>query len=583
MASILVSKAGEAGYQPTPSPMSRREKDLYYVGLWNRPYLVARSSAFDWKPPTQRGEKSIFYIRKQLHAVGDHPIHKEWHKIAEEIRKEVDHTSCYATDIAEIRYLPSDDYPPNRSASEEQMQNRITVMLSVENGSVAWAKANAIVHKCQDILNRYNMHDVSCEINENELLGDRRLRAIFPLDEDESPLFPKPAGSYRPMLHGRRAHLIKAEQYSRTADGYSTSFAQYKIGGVVATKGLYLRPKGEKSVIYALATRNEAYCNHIEPPTNAQAYRPEAADNKLAVFESHSIFLEVLVKNEKDEERSCRKKVQSCLAALLDNGGHPDDDKDPAPGRKPVPAAILKAWKEAKEDLLVYQDDVLYKEKVLEACKPNRMIGHVKHIASREATPWCFDWSLVELNSEHQDHRHLKDLKNNIRFDERQQREYNSYCGGDDIPCPNLTIDGSCFSAARELGSNGEISVKQEIVSESELDAGSGNLRFLPVGKIGETTGLRFGEASRLRSLLREPGNNKDGWALHWPIYGAPTPYGASDFCIDTDSGSCIFDLTGRVVGIACGGKIPREVSYVMPMERVLSLAKEAGFDLELL
>ena len=581
-----ISIMGEDTQNPTRVPPSKVEKLQYYRGLPTEPLLVARFSSFCWEIPTQEAGTFSTIMRKRLHSIGDHPIYNKWYEIVNKIQKVVKHTSCYAIDIAEVRYSLMDDYEPVHSASEEQMQNRVTVLLSVEPQSLRWDQANSLVYQCQDILNSYNMHDVSCEIKENSGVKFTKQR------DDKRPKdcqLPGTTGQNFKIFSSdveyprlREYNMLEKAAFYQLSDSLSTPIGLHKVGNAVGVKGLYLRPrstaKGEKNVIYALTTRNLLVSEETEPPIipSEQEYRYEVGKEKLEVFQCNNSPLERDLSDAKRHEKDCSKTAKSCLSAVISEGGHPGDNKEHTEGRQYASSATLKRWEVAKERLAKYQALALQFEEILEAGKPGRTIGHVEYVAPRESSPWCVDWALVELNPNCHE-RDFKEFKNDIQF--TKHGFYSSpYCE---------TVAAS-FIAAREWGRQGSIRLKEEIVPESELEPLPKDSSPLLVAKVGSMADLSFGEASRLRSLVRAPGNDK-GWAFQWPIYAAPGPEFA-DFSNDNDSGCCVFDLTGRVVGIVCGGARRRDgmynashdVTYFTPMGRLLSLVTKAGFDLEL-
>ncbi len=76
------------------------------------------------------------------------------------------------------------------------------------------------------------------------------------------------------------------------------------------------------------------------------------------------------------------------------------------------------------------------------------------------------------------------------------------------------------------------------------------------VGKCGMTSGLTFGVVSEIEAVLRMPLGDGEQISLALLIISYPRgAYPGPDFSKPGDSGSCIFDFSGRVVGILDGGQ----------------------------
>lgn len=131
---------------------------------------------------------------------------------------------------------------------------------------------------------------------------------------------------------------------------------------------------------------------------------------------------------------------------------------------------------------------------------------------------------------------------------------------------------GSLFQAETSVICKGTGSFQiKGIVPVSSLD-----LCPIAVMKRGAATGVTFGVASPVRSLVRNhnlPGQSEhvdrvDTLAI--PIYGRKE----TRFASEGDSGSAVVDEKGRVVAIVWGGRTEPyglDVSYAQPVEFVLN------------
>ncbi|KAK0708875.1 hypothetical protein B0T21DRAFT_83068 [Apiosordaria backusii] len=97
------------------------------------------------------------------------------------------------------------------------------------------------------------------------------------------------------------------------------------------------------------------------------------------------------------------------------------------------------------------------------------------------------------------------------------------------------------------------------------------------VGKSGGASDLTFGRLNEIKSVLRvNPGGGSDFIEVwHWVIIGV----GGDAFSEEGDSGSVVWDLDGRIVGIleaGLKGQIPRvDLTYATPMQWIMDHIKE--------
>ncbi|KAL2754288.1 hypothetical protein ACRALDRAFT_2060201 [Sodiomyces alcalophilus JCM 7366] len=103
------------------------------------------------------------------------------------------------------------------------------------------------------------------------------------------------------------------------------------------------------------------------------------------------------------------------------------------------------------------------------------------------------------------------------------------------------------------------------------------------VGKFGYH-GLTFGVVNGVESVIRSPGiNNAADEIPAWEICViSATKQSRDPFSKGSDSGSALWDLTGRVMGMMTGGLGDSETSvvdttYVNSIERILQDLEDSG------
>ncbi|CAG9974906.1 unnamed protein product [Clonostachys byssicola] len=102
----------------------------------------------------------------------------------------------------------------------------------------------------------------------------------------------------------------------------------------------------------------------------------------------------------------------------------------------------------------------------------------------------------------------------------------------------------------------------------------------LVVAMYGKASELQIGFSNCVPSILREVIDGKVEYSEVWGIIGEKdnSSTGPKPFC---DSGSCIWDMEGRVAGIVVGGP---DVGYAQPIEWLLEdIRTQSGIDVELI
>lgn len=109
------------------------------------------------------------------------------------------------------------------------------------------------------------------------------------------------------------------------------------------------------------------------------------------------------------------------------------------------------------------------------------------------------------------------------------------------------------------------------------------------VAKHGMRTGFTVGFATGIKSLTRQPTDDQEFQSEEWCIIGQKQyEHGCrEDFSDKGDSGSCVWDLEGRIGGMLFGGNGSArngafDISYATPMEWLLDYIKAHGYDVEL-
>ncbi|KAI9155750.1 hypothetical protein HJFPF1_08339 [Paramyrothecium foliicola] len=226
-----------------------------------------------------------------------------------------------------------------------------------------------------------------------------------------------------------------------------------------------------------------------------------------------------------------------------------------------------------------------------------RIIGHVQFCAPYSTLrteadrrhgwgQWLRDWAFIELDqTKHKSE--LSGVKNTIRPRElpRLLDDVGKVFAGE--PDVQLHI----VDMVQRLASSGPIRL-QGVLHESSLrntrsvdESGepvltSGDDEFLMVGKFGMKSGLTFGFSNGVKSVIRRrPGGNEVD-SEEWYIVG----WKSHAFSDNGDSGSAVWDMTGRVAGLitsGLGNGLTPDVTYATTMSRLLEDFEAEGFTIE--
>ncbi|UPL03485.1 hypothetical protein LCI18_014419 [Fusarium solani-melongenae] len=542
----------EAPPIPRPLPPGPEEQEHYYFGLYSRPKLVARSSRKPWS-----WQYDGWSIKKRLGTVGEHAIIEPWNDSESSLRRQilqaVQELDWTAIDVLRI------GYERKNNETGEEFDNPVTLLISVKIGSGDFEDAYDAVVTCCQILESHELGDVQVEIKESEVA---RATSI-PLPAPDLPA-PDPATLNAPTQSSAAPGQATLKFSSGPLDeptaisADTSEFLGVSIASSAAptregTKCLYLR-HGEK--IFALTCRHVVF-PHAYPNVE---YRHDQTKTSYTIMQPGNATL----------ERHITK-----LSKGID--GHDSSIKN-MEGEPWVPQAAIDREKAAKavlettrENLIKWDDPAVRVFGHLEFSPPFGL-GPISGLDNRRLR----DWALIEL---HQDKyaTSLLSLSNLMPIGWHTNNDVLR----DTLGWKNIT---------RLLEFKGDTVQIRGIIPESELrrpkSSSPRDDLAIFVMKYGSTTGLRSGRTNGAISVVRMPPGYQ-GKSEEWCILGCGQGFAYQCFSAEGDSGSCIFDLQGRVGGMLTGGGGIGEcggldVSYATPMEWLLEDMKRYGYDLEL-
>jgi hypothetical protein len=188
------------------------------------------------------------------------------------------------------------------------------------------------------------------------------------------------------------------------------------------------------------------------------------------------------------------------------------------------------------------------------------------------------DWALIEVNKE----KFSKPVTNSVDI----------VCG---VLLPNLIFNQTVECGVRGLRDDweadftGKMDLRQTVPMKELRDPSMVDRHGEPcllVGKRGTASGMTWGRMNEVKSIVWE--NNMQ--SMEWCVLPGFHNGSCVAFAEPGDSGSCVFDINGRVVGIIVGGvengtlpnRIAMDVTYVTPMEWLQQDMKKHGYSVEI-
>ncbi|KAM0470378.1 hypothetical protein ACHAPX_009998 [Trichoderma viride] len=572
-------------------PPSDEERELYYYGLPSRPRLVARSSSSSdpWVnpqmpgPTTWRGSTSNMYPRLLRPAKGDPALHQQWNNAASSLRIQI-MEAVNAVDWTAIDILSVGLEKPEEPEPEAQYHN--TLLVAVKPKSLPWSRGNTLALRCKAILEEHGFKDMHCEIRESDVIlltgapSAQSPPSATPSPDDESGTLP----SELQLSSGLISVNDNVTCRANLSDCLGTTITTMDRSYLRGTKGYYVfvdREPDQGGPTIAMIT-----CRHVAMDSKTEAdglveYRHEPSQPRREVVQMDQTTYKALLEDvdnnvEIFEEQARQERLNNATDLVTVN--------EILAGRSSALSRTMKRY----------------------AAPSSRVFGHLLYASefqlstSSDSAQWPRDWALFELHpSRHK--TSLNSLSNTVfvGVPKTTFRAHMNRCkkGWEGIPASTPKIDGCTFRLKKEVVPVSELFRPPHEIVRKEQNA-------ILVAKYGATTGLTIGLGSTLRSVTRRtdilaplsqtpsseaPFKERVVISEEWCIVSAAS---ANDrwatFSDRGDSGSCIWDLDGRVAGLLTAGACNQETSgvdttYAQPMERLIEDIRAQGFNVSLM
>ncbi|KAI1490161.1 hypothetical protein F5X96DRAFT_669991 [Biscogniauxia mediterranea] len=472
------------------------ERNYYYVGFTGNPRLVARTSDYHWSPPQRyagwgnmEDQTRTIQLRKQYVAITDQEMISKWTKdVSYAIIKALERCNwCYFFPST-IRLESTCELLPTEAP---QPTSWTVLLVAVQEDSLQWELGISIALECRDILRAFDISNVEVEIREGRYTHHAASAQLEARIDNE--------------LWGTETN--KAILPMLSYPGYPIGYLEGRKSR--GTIGLHLKLQGDdESTVYGLT------CRHV-------------VDNGRATHQPYKIsgdYRQYHVQGDDNAFSECLEKTNRVQAGLIESAGFLERKK-----------SHWDQWyvhdetkkhkcftKEDHESLQFLRAQIAYNTSIIEHLKAvsekeKRIIGHLAFHPSLEVSSqqpgYLRDWALIKLDPK--------------KFIHNPQNE--------------IFID-SPISAFLSHGRNIKfltLHLKDELEQLND---------YYQVGKRGGHTGMTFGTKSGIEAVVRHP--TLDGKAFYtWELLVVPGP-GYTNFSDKGDSGSCVFNGDGCVVGL---------------------------------
>ncbi|OTA65387.1 hypothetical protein K449DRAFT_320065, partial [Hypoxylon sp. EC38] len=511
---------------------------LYYYGLPSNPRLVARSSRKAWEgvPPGEPHPRP-----KTLQPVSDRSVVDKWDlKLQKQIINALGATKWTSINILRIGY----------GGDQENVSSwPVVLWIGVSNGSTDWTRGMGVVAECIDILEHHGLLNVECEIKESEI---QNLQSGEP--------YPPPLPKDNAMI----------ECHFPLTASPGQSIAAEKTPYVTGTLGLYLKSNSSRSqtqdrwgltcrhVVFPDTTFNDEY--RFEPNTDKPHNILMPADEAVSKMKSKALDqLDALNKTKSRAERTLKTKNN----------------------RKSKRAAQRE---KIREEMKGVETKIIQTQEFLQQVLPHweatasRIMGHVvfapplqaaNPINPNDLSGPTRDWALIELDKSKFGESLPNAVDIGLGVGMRDFKKLSRWLKTCTYNQPRFELPPD-----NNMVLNGVVSIAE--LREPKMKDANGT-ECLIVGKRGAKSGVTWGRGNQALSIIR----SRDGlityeWAVLYLFRDYFVPFSKAG-----DSGSVVFDIEGRVVGILTSGDgrtKNTDITYVTPMEWLLKDMKDNGY-----
>ncbi|KAI1824239.1 hypothetical protein F4861DRAFT_507270 [Xylaria intraflava] len=473
-----------------PYKPDEKETTGYYYGFSGRPRLVARTSTNRWCESQHiEGWDTIRQIPKRYAAITEDELISAW-------TRDVSQAIIEALKPCRWNYffpiqtgLKHVQQPVNDTQPPEDTFKTV-LLVAVEPGSLAWDAGLGIAQECLRVLERFHILGVQVEILEGRYQHQAASRQL------EANILPG-YKSINKKVNERLLPMLSSLGYPITYLNNPTE---------MGTVGLHLR-LGNKKTLYALTCRHVVHSDRTKTESYSisegqhRQHHIQGSDQSVSNCLGEIEFIQREMKELREDYQDRKDRWEQQYM-------HDEAFKH----RRPL--------EEDDKTLEELQNTIAYNEKITDCLeeireKEKRIIGHLAYHpileVSSKRPEYLKDWALIELDPA----KFLGAPENKV------------YIADGDM----YLSDDDGFRTLRQRDPGVSRSTKT-------------------VAKRGMQTGLTRGTISGIEAIVRHPALGATDYTRELVI----VPDRKHDkFSGKGDSGACVFDINGYVVGLVVG------------------------------
>ncbi|ROT42951.1 hypothetical protein SODALDRAFT_347798 [Sodiomyces alkalinus F11] len=554
----------EFGMNFGPSGLAPYEAVCYYSGLPSRPRLVARTGV-EW---TEDPQQEMWSYHKYLSSVEDHPIVELWKEdqpLPHLIMKALASLPWVAIDVLRVGVFHFDNTIP------------VVMLVTVEPGETRWAIADLIATNCKNILTQFGITDVEVEIKESSY-------CCSTLSDSDTSDNVSNVSDPPPRLYSGSPDVFHqypldklVQDLRHLSDCIGTRIRNDATPSTTGTKGIYLNVAPANPHIWTFEPCTAALtCRRVVfrgKDDSGKVYHWDGQVSTRQFISQDTGVSDIAHKIEKKLIEEGKRVNRLALFSLkYDSGQHEDqrtdlEDEVYEISRQADAARAARSILDmTHEDTSIQIGHVLFAQELSTAFPRTSMSSSASSSQLSPATytrgSWLRDYALVQVSGE----VHTRPAKNRlpINYDKLRKK-----------------LDGSVPEYPRRKFTGDATEGNAVLSSEVVPDGKAGKRRV--VGKFG-VHGLTFGFVNGVKSVIRKRQiHNVVDEHVAWEICVVSTDrVNSSAFSRGSDSGSAIWDLKSRVLGMITAGlgdpaTSIMDTTYATSMERILQDLEASG------
>ncbi|KAK4061338.1 hypothetical protein Trihar35433_9665 [Trichoderma harzianum] len=516
-----------------PYPPGEQEKAEYYDGLRNQPRLIARTSATPFVPNSTRDTYHFDKHYKKREPLTCHDIITKY-------------SQAFAVDIiSTLGDYPWHRFYPIRINDEMDIRRPVVFVIETLTDSEPWETSIEVALSCRNVIRLIGITDIEVEIQQVTQVpfANKELDAFIDIASK--------AAASTPSMVGEKANQLLLQEAVENVLPFSSHIG-YEIHNIKSDKsgtmGLHLR-LGDEGAHYGLT------CRHVvlEGPSNPSVdINVDISGDKTTLVRQLTQRTAVsLVNDGVGLEDYCRKMYRDLTKKIYEwDKGYSTTEETAEARKSRCPTSEERERLPRLGSLLSQVTEAA--SLILPMLHESRIIGHVAYAPSyaKSSRGLLLDWSLVKLDTAN-DFAAQRTNKVYIGHEEAERRDRQVFVKDAKGRRQSLFRESSKLSD--HISDDGFLQITGVVPTPKD-----GNAARLPVGIRSMRSGLNFGMTNEILAVRRDStGGKLVVW--EWIVF---CERNYTCFSAEGDSGTAVWDHSGRFVGMVTGGTAISETSW---------------------